>query len=235
VPLTEAAAALVRAVLEERDLLIEQATDRIFFDSPDLAGKRPRIVTRMLVDRVFACSEASLLRGDDSEFDVFIDQVTGLRAENGFHVSTLLFGFRSFRFAIEAPLRALAVDDAWSAWEVIVAVDDLYMRTAPRAADLLVERQEAALRDRKTKLERQNVKLSTELRLSDETASALRAQLDTCTVAMMHLEQELNEKSAAILSACDDDRQMRDLLSRSSPKLLEQAAILREELKKTEH
>src|SRR5215218_4645486 len=99
--LSEAAAGLLRAVLEERESLIEQATDKIFFESSDLAGRRPRIVTRMLIDRVFACAEAALLRDDISGFDVFIDQVTGLRAENGFHVSTLLFGFCSFRFSIE--------------------------------------------------------------------------------------------------------------------------------------
>lgn len=230
-PLSEAAEGLLRAVLAERDALIDRATDKVFYESPDLAGQRPRIVTRMLVEHIFTCAEAALLKGDDSQFDTFIDQVTGLRAETGFHVSTLLFGFRSFRSAIEAPLRESS-HDPWLAWEVLIAADELYMRTAPRAADLLVERQEAALRERKTKLERQNTKLTAELRLSDETASALRAELEACSVTALHLEQEIAEKNAIIFALTEGERKARDVLSRSAPKLLDLAASLRDELKK---
>lgn len=161
--LSDAAASLLRAVLADRDALVDRATDKVFFASPDLAGKRPRIVTRMLVDRVFSFSEAALLRGDESEVDVFIDQMTGIRAETDYHVSTLLLGFRSFRFAIEGPVRERG-GDGWVAWELVTAADDLFMRSASRAADMLIERQSAALLARKAQVERDNARLREEVR-----------------------------------------------------------------------
>jgi hypothetical protein len=205
VPLSDPAQALLRAVLIEREALIDQATDRVFFQSPDLAGKRSRLVTRMLVGQVFACSEAALLRGDESELDVFIDQVTGIRAEQGFHVSTLILGFQSFRFAAEEPIRRLAAD-GWTAWELITAADELFVRAVTRAADLLVERQNAALEARKAHVERENVRLSSELRSDRETMTALRAELDALTVAAHRREQELREEA----EEAEVDRDARD-------------------------
>src|SRR5262249_39113699 len=151
----EAAANLLRAVLEDREALLDRATDKVFYGSPRLAGKRPRLVPRMLIDRTVACAEASPLRGDDSEFERFIDQITGMRAENDYHVSTMLSGVHSFRFAVEAPVRALA-KDGWVAWEILTAADALFMRTGPRAAALLLERQHAATLARTAAVERQN-------------------------------------------------------------------------------
>lgn len=214
--LSEPAVALLRAVLAEREALVDQATDKVFFESPDLAGKRPRIVTRMLVDRVFAFSVAALLRGDESEVEVFIDQMTGIRSESDYHVSTLLAGFRSFRFAIEAPLRRIA-PDGWIAWEVITAADDLFVRSASRAADLLIERQNAALVARKAQVERDNARLTTELRVVGETSSILRAELEANTVTVLHLEQELREKNATIKALTEGDRGAREILERLPP------------------
>ncbi len=110
-PLSDAAAGLLGAVLKEREALVDRATDKVFFESSDLHGKRSRLVTRMLVDRVFGCSEGVLLRGEEAELDVFIDQVTGIRAEADFHVSTLIFGFRSFRHAIEESAQSLSREE----------------------------------------------------------------------------------------------------------------------------
>lgn len=214
--LSDPARALLEAVLAEREALVDRATDKVFFRSPDLAGKRSRIVTRMLVDRIFACSEAALLRGDESEIEVFIDQVTGIRAEAGFHVSTLLSGFRSFRFAIEEPLRRLA-EDAWAAWEVLVAADELFVRSASRAADLLVERQTAALTARKAQVERENARLASEMRIDRETMTTMRAELDAAALATLHLEQELRDKNTTIWALTEGDRRAREILERFPP------------------
>jgi hypothetical protein len=224
--LSEPAKALLRAVLAERDALVDRATDRVFLGSPDLAGKRPRIVTHMLIDRVFACSEAALLQGDDAELGLFIDQVTGIRAERGFHVSTLFLGFRSFRFAVEEPIRRLA-DDPWVAWELLTAADDVFAASAARAADLLVERQTAALESRKAFVERENARLGTEVRADREALATLRADLDAAAVSVLRLEQELDEKNLAIRALTDCDQEAREILEHTVPGP-ERTAALRE-------
>jgi hypothetical protein len=195
--LSEAATELLRAVLADRENLLDRATDKVFFGSPDLAGKRPRLVTRMLVDRVFACSELSLLTGDDSEFDLFIDQVTGMRAESDYHVSTMLSGIYSFRFAIEEPCRLLATD-GWVAVELLTAVDALYMRTGPRSAALLIERQEAVMRERAAVVERQNTRLMEQHRSSGEALRTVRAEHQASTAALARRKLELEEKKATL-------------------------------------
>ena len=215
-PLSEAAAQLLRDVLLERTALVERATEKVFRESPDLAGKRSPLVTRMLVDRVFACSEAVLLRGDRSLLDEFTDQVTGIRAEADFHVSTLLFGFRSFRHGIEERACALA-PDARVAIELLLAADELYAESAARAGDLLVERQHAALHSRRAQIERENAKLAAELRHSQDTAAALRVELDEAVLTTMRLEQEVREKSATIAALTHGDRRAREILELLPP------------------
>lgn len=192
-PLSDLAADLLRAVLEDREALLERATDRVYDGSPDLAGKRPRLVTRMLIDRTFACSETSLFRGDDSELDRFIDQITGMRAESDYHVSTMLSGVYSFRFAIEGPARAIA-KDGWIAWELITAADALYMRAAPRSARLLLDRQHAAMLERTAAVERQNLKLLEQRRLSEELVGTLRAEHQAVSALIARRKRELQEK-----------------------------------------
>jgi hypothetical protein len=226
VPLSDAPAALLRAVLEQRDALVDRATDKVFYESPDLAGKRSRTVTRILVERVFACSEALLFRGDASGIGVFIDQVTAIRAEDDYHVSTLLAGFRSFRFAIEDRVRALA-GDPWVAWELMVAADEAYALSAARAADLLVERQQAALHARRGHVERENAKLAAELRVTRETASTLRAELDASALAALQLEQELRDRTETIQAVTEGDRRAREILERM-PRGPERIEALRE-------
>ena len=215
-PLSDAAAGLLRAVLQERQALVDRATDKVFFESPDLHGKRSRLVTRMLVDRVFGCSEGILLRGDEAELEVFIDQVTGIRAEADFHVSTLIFGFRSFRHAIEDRVRALA-GDVQTAWELLCAADDLYARSAARAADLLVERQLAALSSRRAHVERENVKLAAELRTMRDMTTAMRAELDAAALATLRFEQELRDKTATIWALTESDPRVKEILELFPP------------------
>lgn len=212
-PLSEAARELLRAVLAERTALVEKATDVVYYGSPDLAGKRARPVTRILVDRVFTCSEAALFREDDGLFHEFIDHVAGLRADEDYHVSTLLTGFRSFRGALEEPIRTLAADP-WVAWELLVAVDDVFVRSASRAADLLVERQHAAREARRGAVEREIARVTAELRLTQEALSAVRAELDASSLATLTLEQDARDKEDAIFALADRDPRARDVLSR---------------------
>lgn len=212
-PLTEAAAQLLRTVLVERDALVDRVTDQVFHGSADLAGKRPLAVTRILVTRVFSFSEAVLLRGDESELDQFIDQVTGIRAEPDYHVSTLLSGFRSFRSGIEERACSLAQDKA-IACELLIAVDDLVARSSARAADLLVERQQAALLSRRGQVERENAKLAAELQAAQEAVSSLRAELDEAALLTMRLEHDLREHDAIIEVLAVADPQAREIVAR---------------------
>lgn len=207
-PLSEAATDLLRAVLADRDALLDRATDKVFFGSPDLAGKRPRLVTRMLVDRVFACSEQSLLADDDSEFDLFIDQVTGMRAESDYHVSTMLSGIYSFRFAIEEPCRALSAD-GWVAVELLTAVDALYMRTGPRSATMLLERQEAVTRERTAAAERQNARLLEQHRTSGEALRTVRAEHQASTAALARRKLELEGMKSTLAALQQKEREAR--------------------------
>ncbi|MEZ4295269.1 MAG: hypothetical protein R3B70_09870 [Polyangiaceae bacterium] len=172
--LSDGARELLLAVLADRPALIEKATDTVYFGSPDLSGKRPRAVTRLLVDRIFTCSENALIRGDDSEFVTFIDHVTGMRAERDFHVSTLLMGFRAFRSAVEAPIRAHA-SDGWTALELLAAADEICARTSQRAADLLIDRQYASISARLARVERENCELQEQVKRHREIAISTRA------------------------------------------------------------
>lgn len=216
-PLSEPAAKLLRDILADRGALVARAAEKVFRDSPDLAGKRSPLVTRMLVDRVFACSEAALLRGSQSEMEEFIDQVTGIRAEADFHVSTLMFGFRSFRDGVEEGVVAALEADARVALELLLEVDALYATAAGRAADLLVERQQAALSSRRGQVERENAKLAAELRHQQDTSAALRVELDEAVLTTMRLEQEVREKAATIAALVHGDRRAREILELMPP------------------
>jgi len=151
--LSEVAAGVLRTLLlRERDDLIEESTDALFAESVDLAGSAQRATTRSLVRRVVAGNEAALLDGDEAGLDALVALATSMRSESEFHVSTLLRGFRSFRRGLEAALRRAGCD-GWTAFEVLAAADDLFARTAFRAADEYSDKLHATIQQRRRDLE----------------------------------------------------------------------------------
>lgn len=152
-PLSEVAAEVLRALLErERDELVDRATDVLLAESVDLAGGGQRATTRSLVKRVVAGNEAALLEGDESGLDALVALATSLRSGSEFHVSTLLRGFRSFRGGLAEALRRTGCD-GWTAFEVLAAADEVYARSAFRAADQYSDKLHATIQQRRRDLE----------------------------------------------------------------------------------
>lgn len=91
--------------------IIDSATDWVFNTAIDL-GKAGREIslTRKLVERVVRCNIEWLRHGNIEPTEAFIEFVTTLRADDSFHMSTLLRGFFSCRMAAASRFESDSLD-----------------------------------------------------------------------------------------------------------------------------
>lgn len=127
--------ALLGLLARRRHDVLERGTDWVVALSPDLQGKRPRVETQNLVDRVITTNVAVLETGDRAPLRAFIDYVTSLRAASEFRVSTLLRGFLSFKRG----LSAVIAEECWPARLSLAAlglVEEVYYEAIFELSDV---------------------------------------------------------------------------------------------------
>lgn len=159
-----------------RAQIVERATDWVVAAAVDLQGKRPRVETQRLVERVVAWNEALLLHGDEAPLLAFIEFVTTFRAESEFRVSTLLKGFASFRMAMGMLLAEQSVEPL-RAVRLLQRIDEAYLTAIFAMTDEYVRKLNHTIVQRRAELERELAALTAlRSRELDERAALIAMQ-----------------------------------------------------------
>ena len=161
---------------QHRAQIVERATDWVVAAAVDLQGKRPRVETQRLVERVVAWNEALLLHGDEAPLLAFIEFVTTFRAESEFRVSTLLKGFASFRMAMGMLLAEQSVEPL-RAVRLLQRIDEAYLTAIFAMTDEYVRKLNHTIVQRRAELERELAALTAlRSRELDERAALIAMQ-----------------------------------------------------------
>lgn len=171
-----------------RGELIERATDWVFHASIDLRGQRPRQETRALVERVVGFNEALILAGNEGPLRDFIPYVTHKRATDGFHVSTLLMGFLSFRMAVVQILPITAISPA-EQFALLDLVDNAYFRSIFLMADEYVIELHQEIVNNQIRYERER----------RESAEERMREMDTAMTVIQSQQEMLQDLSLPVI------------------------------------
>jgi len=209
---------------QHEEALVDSATNWVFNTAIDLGrAGREMAPTRKLVEQVVRCNIEWLRHGNIEPTDAFIEFVTTLRADDSFHMSTLLRGFLSCRMAVASLLESdeldpsrkftyLALLDAWY-HESIYQVGD---RFTSKLNDILLHQQEQIREHEKERHRRE--------------AESARAANEAKTRFLANISHELRTPLTSILGYGEilaksdkfqgEDRNMLETIHKSSQHLL---------------